>query len=152
MNIQLIKKRQGRRRFLKTAPLDSSADWMTELARMKSWIASESQFQLVGHTTYFEVRDSQISLMLEVVGVPRNLEQNAWSLLDLEALDALIYQFKNDDLFTIDLESVLASAEKIRSALSLGENALEATFHLAIEKEKIALHFFRQKDYSQNLL
>jgi membrane protein required for beta-lactamase induction len=152
MNIQLIKKKQGRRRFLKTAPLFSIQGWLAEEARMKAWIVSESQFQLVGHTTYLEILDSQISLMLEVVGVPRNLDQIEWSLLDLEAADALIYQFKNDDLFTVDLESVLASAEKIKTALGSGENKLTLAFHLVIEKEKIALHFFRQKDYSQNLL
>lgn len=138
--------------MLKTAPLARPLEWAVELARLKAWVQQETQFQVVGHKTYFEVNGADLSLMIEVVGVPRNLEQKTLTLMDLEAMDILVYDFKDADLFSIDLETVLASATRIQEALGKGENRLYGVFHLVLDEEKIALHFFRQKDYSQNLL
>ncbi len=152
MNIQLKKLKQGRRRFIKTAPLANPLDWMTELAQLKEWIALSTQFQIVGRKTFFEVVGNELSLMVEVVGVPRNLDQNRLILMDLEALETYVYDFSGADLFSVQFESVLVTSAKIRKALGVGENRLHDVTHLVFDEEKIALHFFRQKDYSQNLL
>jgi len=144
--------KQGRRRFIKTAPLAQPMDWMTELAQLKEWIALSTQFQIVGRKTYFEIQANELSLMVEVIGVPRNLDQKRLTLVDLEGGDAFVYDFVDADLFTLDFDSVLAAAAKIRTALSVGENRLHEVSHLVLDEEKIGLHFFRQKDYSQNLL
>lgn len=138
--------------MLKTAPLAAPGEWLHELARLKDWVEKDTQFQQVGRKTYFEVNGADLRLMIEVVGVPRNLEQKALTLMDLEAADILVYDFKDADLFSIDLETILASAGRIQAALGKGENRLHEIFHLVLDEEKIALHFFRQKDYSQNLL
>lgn len=144
--------KQGRRRFIKTAPLAQPMDWMTELAQLKEWIALSTQFQIVGRKTYFEIQADELSLMVEVIGVPRNLDQKRLTLVDLEGGDCFVYDFADADLFTLDFDSVLAAAAKIRTALSVGENRLHEVSHLVLDEEKIGLHFFRQKDYSQNLL
>jgi len=144
--------KQGRRRFIKTAPLSHPNDWMTELAQLKETIALSTQFQIVGRKTIIENRGSDLSLMVEVVGVPRNLDQKSLTLVDLEGVDSYVYDFSDADVFTLDFESVLAAAAKIRAALSVGENRLHDVTHLVLDEEKIGLHFFRQKDYSQNLL
>jgi len=144
--------KQGLRRFIKTAPLAQPMDWMTELAQLKEWIALSTQFQIVGRKTYFEIQADELSLMVEVIGVPRNLDQKRLTLVDLEGGDAFVYDFVDADLFTLDFDSVLAAAAKIRTALSVGENRLHELSHLVLDEEKIGLHFFRQKDYSQNLL
>lgn len=138
--------------MLKTAPLGNPLEWLNELSRLKEWVYLETQFQPVGHKTYLEVNGADLSLMIEVVGVPRNLEQKALTLMDLEAMDILLYEFKESDLFHLELETVLTSAARIQEALGTGENRVMALFHLVLDEEKIALHFFRQKDYSQNLL
>jgi hypothetical protein len=151
MNIKLQKTPIGRRRFLKTAPLLEPLEWMSDLAHLKELIAQRSQFQVVGQKSYFEVSGSDLCLMLEVVGVPRNPDQKTLTLMDLEALDLLVLELQ-EDLFSIDFASVLARAEKVKLALGTGENRLHDLFHLVLDGEKIALHFFRQKDYSQNLL
>lgn len=151
MNIKLQKIPFGRRRFLKTPPLLETLEWVSDLAHLKELIAERSQFQVVGHKSYFEVSGSDLRLMLEVVGVPRNPDQKTLTLMDLEAMDLLVLELQ-EDLFSIDFESIWARAEKIKLALGTGENRLHDLFHLVLDGEKIALHFFRQKDYSQNLL
>ncbi len=89
--------------------------------------------------------------MLEVVGVPLNPDQKTLTILDQEASEVLVYEFANLDLFNLDFEALMDTAKAISKGIDAREGKLSSVFHIVFDNEKIELHFFRQKDYIQNL-
>jgi hypothetical protein len=69
MSVQFIKTNQGRKRFLKSGPLKDLNNWATYLAELKSFLALQSGFQIVGSKVYFEMSsiDQFPKMMLEVI-------------------------------------------------------------------------------------
>lgn len=152
MSIKVKKIFSGRKRFIKTLPLAHPEDWATDLLFLKNFLNRETNLQLVGSKTYLESSPEGLSLMLEVIGVPSIPDQKGLKLADLEEGDVLVHAIPDLDLFSLDFEGLLLTSSSIYKALSLGESKLSAVFHIVFDYEKIELHFFRQKDYIQNLL
>ena len=155
MKIQLQKINFGRKRFLKTEPLNDFLNWMTHLAELKKFISNQSGFQIVGKKVYFEMSSPSINpiMMLDVIGPPIPLEQNSLVLTDIEKCDRLVNKILDQDIFTMDQDSLLKTAWSLKKSL-MGPNLkeegeLSPIFHIVFNEEKIELHFFRQKDYIQ---
>ncbi|MDD4975443.1 MAG: hypothetical protein PHY93_13875 [Bacteriovorax sp.] len=154
--MQIIKMNQGRKRFLKTGPLKDFNNWLTYLAELKSFLSLQSGFQIVGGKVYFELssEDQFPKMMLEVIGLPISLEQNALILADLESLDVLAHKLLGFDIFTLDFDQLLKIAwglkRTLEASLKKQQGDLSAIFHIVFDHDKIELHFFRQKDYIQN--
>lgn len=152
MSIQIKKKASGRKRFIKTLPLPTPSDWMSSERALKNTIERETNLQIVSGKTYLEVTGNEFSLMLEVIGLPLNPDQKDLKLADQEAGDVLVYELGGKDLFSLDFDELLLTSRKVQKALNQSENQLSPIFHIVFDGEKIGLHFFRQKDYIQNLL
>ena len=155
MSAQLILSKSGRRRFLKLAPMADFSNWMTYLAEFKSLISDQSGYQIVGRKVYFEMSSKSVAprMMLEVIGVPAPVDQNAIVMMDLENIDLLVHKQKEVNLFSVDLDQLLLTSWGLKRTLDAtfskrGEE-LSPFFHIVFNHDKIELHFFRQKDYIQ---
>ncbi|MBC7540757.1 MAG: hypothetical protein H7281_18195 [Bacteriovorax sp.] len=155
MNIQLIKMNQGRKRFLKTQPILDINNWQAYLAELKSFLSLESGFQIVGGKVYFEmsVESEAPKMMLEVIGLPIPLEQNALVLADLDCGEVLVHKLTGLDLFCLDFDQLFKTSWGLKWTLEASfrkqADELSAIFHIVFDHDKIELHFFRQKDYIQ---
>lgn len=158
MSIQIKKIQTGRKRFIKTLPLNNPNEWLTELALLKQFLGNETSFQLVGHKVYFEMDLNRLEIgprmMLEVIGVPLELGQKSLELIDFPESEVFVYKMAEADLFSLDFRGLLEKSKMIVHALNenLIKNGTQALplFHIVYEFEKIELHLFRQKDYIQN--
>lgn len=154
MSLQLIKTKQGRKRFLKSEPMKDLINWMELLSELKNFLSIESSFQIVGNSVYFEMspKISDPVMMLEVIG-PAVVDQNGLVLMDLESGESLIHKLQGHDLFSFDFDQLLLSSKELMRTLELNfkkkNDELSPFFHIVFNHDKIELHFFRQKDYIQ---
>ena len=149
MSIQLKKVHFGRRRFLKTDPLVNIEDWQLSISSLKSFVALHSGFQIVGGASTLECSQGKLCAMIEVLGVPQKIDQNALHLCDYEECDLLIHQLDDFDLFTLSFDKLMLLSASILKSTTLNGRALAKDFHLVFNQQKIELHFFSQKDYIQ---
>ena len=153
MGLELKKSNVLRKRFIKTLPFINFDNYLSELQKLKEFIAQHSLLQIVGNKVYVKFdEDQSISLMLEVIGVPYNRSATAPVLFDLNPIEVLIHKIQDMDLFTIDLQTLLAKKDSIVWALKKNDRLKSPIYHIVVENEKIELHFFGQKDYIQRLL
>lgn len=152
MSVQIKKIVSGRKRFIKTAPLKNPDEWASELLLLKDLLFLHTSFQIVGTRVYLESFSEQLSLMLEVVGVPLNPDQKTLKVVDRGECEVFVYEVQGQDLFNLDLQGLLAISKSISMAILKSGTKLTSAFHIVFDNEKIELHFFSQKDYIENLL
>lgn len=155
MGLQLIKLKEGRKRFIKTPPLPDFSHWQQHLAELKSQLAKNSHFQIVGNKIYFEMamKGSAPRMMLPVIGPPMPFLENNLVLSDWENHEIWVHKLLGIDIFSADLDHILKAKEALKSPLEASfrhhGGELADIFHIVFNDNKIELHFFSQKDYIQ---
>ena len=154
MNLQLIKTKQGRKRFIKSQPIKDLNNWMGLLSDLKNFLSINSSFQIIGNSVYFEMSPMipEPVMMLEVIG-PAVVDQNGLALMDLESGESFVHSLQGQDLFTFEFDQLLLSSKELMRTLEINfkrkNDELSPFFHIVFNHDKIELHFFRQKDYIQ---
>lgn len=140
--IKLQQKSWGRRRFVKVPLQGALESWEEVVLATRELILTKTNLQPIGPKGTIEVENGVFHILIEVLGLPVN---------DLQLVDSgpvTTYQYLYPTgVFEADFPEILKKAGEITARMS---STLAPGFHIVIDGHKIALHFFRQKDYSQH--
>jgi hypothetical protein len=142
--IKLTKMRWGRRRFV-VSPLQGPIEnWFDEYIQLEEKIRKNSAFQRIGQKALIEVDSTtkKGSILVEVVGTPTSGD----IYFDLEPQDVFIHELDSSS-FLMSFEEIAGIVQIIRGNKGLIGLGLSNYYHIVNDEEKLALHFFRQKDY-----
>jgi hypothetical protein len=139
--IKLIKKKWERRRFIKGASFSVFENWFDEWEELKEKIKQHSSFQRIGSKSIVEanLKTRAFCVLAEVVGVPAP----GFKLVDFPPHELYSLELPKGPFLTT-IEDIYETAGEIGGNKTL---ALSDFFHIVLENDQIALHFFRQKDY-----
>lgn len=117
------------------------ASWMDESNTLEEQIKSHSSFQKTGPKIILEAWTSkeELRILIEVVGIPSPNFEN----FDMEPSEVLICSLPQSP-FEVSFEEFFKHAQSIRKKINL---SLQNFYHIVFDGQKIALHFFIQKDY-----
>lgn len=145
--LKIKKKEWGRRRFVRSLLPVSIDLWHEELLKLKDKILTETTLQIIGPEAVLELNEAdEAHLLVEVLGLPTD----TLDLVDSEGAETFVYLCP-ESIFELDFSGLIKRAREIQRTLkSKFPQSMEPVFHIVIDGQKIALHFFRQKDYSQS--
>ena len=145
--LKVTKSEWGRRRFVRSKLLVSIDFWQEELLKLKDKVLTETTLQIIGPEAVIAINEAdEAELLVEVLGLPTEVLE----LIDSEGAETYVYQCP-ESIFELDFLGLIKRAREIERMLkSKFPQSMEPVFHIVIDGQKIALHFFRQKDYSQS--
>lgn len=140
--IKLKKIHWTKKRFVRSTVFSSYFQWFDLFTELKEKIARDSFYQKVERSCHIEYNSKarEFCILIEVVGVLNERFPHQ----HFEESDVLVYELQKD-LLEGDFEEILRIASEILTKLP---STMADVFHLVIDQDKLALHFFNQKDYS----
>ena len=140
-SFKIQKKSWLRRRFIKSEALHAIEGWSDVSEKLKEKILTDSTYQLVGNKVVLAINaeTQETHILVEVLGIPKE----GFQILDFEPRECLLYEHP-ETIFDVDF---LTLKDRGRDLIKGIPHHLEDSYHIVFEGEKIALHFFIQKDY-----
>lgn len=140
--LRLKQKLLGRRRFIKGSNLEQPLYWQREALILREQIRLSSHYQIVSETTaiLWDLDLDQFNVLIEVLGIP----SGGLDYIDLPEEEIIAWELE-ESAYNLPMNELL---EKIRGTRAKLPKKVDSKVHIVIDREKIALHFFVQKDYS----